>query len=75
MKRGEWTLRSRSNPGAEEKTPRAGRIAASVHQRCGLTIGKPHHRGGALGYLWRCWNGDDVFLVVLHRVFTLAWLL
>ena len=37
-----------------------------------MAIGKPHHRGGALGTLWRWWNGDDVFLVVLHRDFTIA---
>jgi len=37
-----------------------------------MAIGKPHHRGGALGTLWRWWNGDDVFLIVLHRDFTIA---
>ena len=24
-----------------------------------LNSGKPHHRGGALGYLWRWWNGIE----------------
>ena len=46
--------------------------AALVDQRGELNSGKPHHRGGALGYLWRWWGGDDVFLVVLHRDFTIA---
>ena len=41
----------------------------------GCPMGKPYHRGGAFKYLWRWWNGDDVFLVVLHRDFTVAWLM
>ena len=50
---------------------RLGSMASAVRP----VKGKPHHCGGALRTLWRCWDGDDVFLVVLHRVFKIARLL
>ena len=54
MRKKEWKLLSCSKRGAEENSPQPlGGAFSEPESACGLKRGKPHHRGGALGYLWR----------------------